>query len=103
MSDKHSCNLKYKQVKGKSIYNSHKFADGKHYHWKCVLRNLDSKTIEQIKQRGNKAIKTHIPYYSGFEGLLRKTDYRITILEQKIFAMEEILKDKDDGEEKFSS
>ncbi|TCK06486.1 hypothetical protein [Phorcysia thermohydrogeniphila] len=95
---------KYKQERGKSTYNSHKFADGKHYHWKCVLNNLNSETIEQIKQKGNRAIKTHILYYSGFEGLFKKIilGQEIITLKKKILKIEEIfkkiLKGKDDGE-----
>jgi len=48
---------KYKQDKGKgeNLYNTHDYADGKHYHFRCVLQKLkqagNTKVIEDIKIR----------------------------------------------------
>jgi len=67
---------KYKQDKGsgRNLYNTHEYADGKHYHFRCVLQKLqqtgNDEVVENIREEGTNAIKTHIPFYSGFEGLL---------------------------------
>jgi hypothetical protein len=62
---------KYSRNKIESI--KHKFTDGLHYHYNCVLQNLSKKDKKElIKQKDKTAIKTHYPYYSGLEPLFRK-------------------------------
>lgn len=68
---------KYSRTKIKKTYGNHQFADGKHYHYQCVLRELGKKKKNrsirnQIIKFERKALKTHIPYYSGFEGFIER-------------------------------
>jgi len=61
---------KYSRNITKSI--KHKFTDGLHYHYNCVLQNLSNKDRKiLIKQKDKTAIKTHYPYYSGLEPLFK--------------------------------
>jgi len=54
-------------------YTQHKYADGKHYHYKCVLKDLPEEISNKIiKAKDNTALKTHFPYYSGIETLLKE-------------------------------
>ena len=62
---------KYKRNKIKKIYGNHKYANGLHYHYKCVLSHLSDEIRSQIVAAEDAtALKNHYPYYSGLEGLL---------------------------------
>lgn len=62
---------KYSRKQTKKI--SHKYTDGLHYHYKCVLKNLSSEERKKLISLEDKtAIKTHYPYYSGLEMLNKK-------------------------------
>jgi hypothetical protein len=51
-------------------HTHHKYSDGKHYHYSCVLSKVNRKKKKQIiEAQDSVAIKTHIPYYSGLEEL----------------------------------
>ena len=59
---------KYSRGETKKI--NHKFTDGLHYHYQCVLASLSEKDKKiLIELKDNTAIKTHHPYYSGLEAL----------------------------------
>ncbi len=61
---------KYSRNKTNSEHTKHEYSDGKHYHYYCVLNNVDSKIKNKIIKAEDKvAIKTHFPYYSGLEEL----------------------------------
>jgi hypothetical protein len=48
----------------------HKFADNKHYHYQCVLKEVSASIKEKLHEgKDTNALKTHFPYYSGLEGL----------------------------------
>jgi len=48
----------------------HKFADKRHYHYQCVLKNVDADIKQQMEASDSaNALKTHMPYYAGLEGL----------------------------------
>ncbi len=54
-------------------YTQHQFADGLHYHYQCVLSNVQKSMKEQIiLANDNIALKTHYPFYSGLDELIRK-------------------------------
>lgn len=54
-------------------YTQHKFATRLHYHYRCVLNNLDEKTRNNLVNAKDKiALKTHYPYYAGITELLTK-------------------------------
>jgi hypothetical protein len=63
---------KYARSEAKSLKYTHiKYADGLHYHYRCVLSKLSpSKQKLLIKAKDTTALKTHYPYYSGLESLL---------------------------------
>lgn len=65
---------KYSRKETKILgYTKHKFADGLHYHYKCVLENLDNeKKTEIIQSQDKYALKTHYPYYQGLEMPLKE-------------------------------
>lgn len=51
---------------------NHKYADNLHYHYKCVLENLNEEERKALIQVEDfTAIKTHFPYYAGLEMLNR--------------------------------
>jgi len=59
---------KYSRNSSKSI--NHKFTNGLHYHYRCVLENLSrTKKDNLISTEDTTAIKTHYPYYAGLEML----------------------------------
>jgi len=64
----------YTKYSRKSIKKiNHKYTDGLHHHYKCVLDNLTNKEKnELIKIKDSTAIKTHYPYYAGLEMLSKK-------------------------------
>jgi len=48
----------------------HEYANGLHYHYQCVLDNLDEQTKQiVIDANDSVALKTHFPYYQGLEEL----------------------------------
>jgi len=53
-------------------YTRHKYADGLHYHYRCVLSKVPKPLRESITNaHDTTALKTHYPYYSGLETLIR--------------------------------
>jgi len=63
---------KYSRGRAKTYeYTHHKFADGKHYHYRCVLENVNEEMREKvIKAEDETALKTHYPSYRGLESLI---------------------------------
>jgi len=62
-------------------FTHHKFANGLHYHYRCILTNIENtnkvKIIESLNTQISKdktvsALKTHLPYYQGLESLFPK-------------------------------
>jgi len=54
-------------------HTNHEFSNGLHYHYKCVLDNLDENMRNKIiSAKDNVALKTHYPYYSDIEELINK-------------------------------
>jgi hypothetical protein len=54
-------------------YANHEFATGLHYHYQCVLNNVDESTKEKIIAANDTiALKTHYPYYAGLDDLMIK-------------------------------
>jgi hypothetical protein len=64
---------KYSRKKAESLsYTKHDYANGLHYHYKCVLENLsEEKRHEIIVAEDTIALKTHYPFYSGLEDLIK--------------------------------
>lgn len=64
---------KYSRNKASSLeHTNHEYTDGLHYHYQCVLDNVDKKIKELIiKAKDYTALKTHYLYYSGLEALLK--------------------------------
>jgi len=63
---------KYSRGKIQSEFGNHKYASGLHYHYKCVLNDAPPQLREKIiEAKDNTALKTHYPYYSGIEALLK--------------------------------
>jgi hypothetical protein len=62
---------KYSRKRAATLsHTDHIFADGKHYHYHCVLENVTpAKKNEIIEAKDTHALKTHYPYYSGLEEL----------------------------------
>lgn len=51
-------------------YTQHEYADGLHYHYKCVLESVPRDVRDRIiNAEDTIALKTHYPYYSGLEEL----------------------------------
>lgn len=63
---------KYSRKRANTLaHTHHDFSDGKHYHYQCVLNNVDeNKRNEIIEAEDGTGIKTHYPYYSGLEELM---------------------------------
>jgi hypothetical protein len=63
---------KYSRNKVRTLaHTQHQFADGRHYHYRCVLSNVSKKlTNKIISAQDTIALKTHYPYYSGLETLI---------------------------------
>lgn len=70
---------KYARNKAKRlIHTHHEYSNNYHYHYACVLEKVDkNKRQEIIKGKDSTAIKTHMPYYSGLEGLAKYNDVQI--------------------------
>lgn len=66
---------KYRRMQTKRFH--HKYTDGLHYHYRCVLQNLDDTEATFIKEsRDEVALKTHYPDYAGLSSLLKSSkDY----------------------------
>lgn len=64
---------KYSREKARTLeYTDIKYADGLHYHYRCVLKALsEEKRNLLIESKDTTALKTHYPYYSGLEMLFR--------------------------------
>ena len=65
---------KYSRKKANTLdYTHHKYADGLHYHYQCVLNNVDANIKEKIIAADDTiALKTHYPYYSGLDDLIKE-------------------------------
>jgi len=66
--------MKYSRNKAQSLeHTQHKYANGLHYHYNCVLKNISADVKNKtIKANDTVALKTHYPYYSGLEELMKK-------------------------------
>jgi hypothetical protein len=67
---------KYSRNMAKTLgHAKHKYTNGLHYHYKCVLKNVSEEERDKIIQAKDKvALKTHFPYYSGIEELINKQE-----------------------------
>ena len=65
---------KYSRKRKDTIVTSHhEYSDGRHYHYQCVLDKVSPEMKENMKSNPDRiALKTHFPYYSGLEGLMKK-------------------------------
>jgi len=65
---------KYSRSKASTLeYTHHEYADGKHYHYQCVLKKVGPEMREKIiNARDKTALKTHYPYYSGLDWLIKE-------------------------------
>ena len=65
---------KYSREKTRTLeYTQHLYADGLHYHYKCVLERVSEEVRSKIvSAQDTIALKTHYPYYSGLETLIKK-------------------------------
>jgi hypothetical protein len=63
---------KYSRRKAKTrSFTLHEFADGRHYHYQCILANVKASIKESLRKGDDpKSLKTHFPYYGGLEGLI---------------------------------
>lgn len=66
--------IKYSRNRTKrQEFTHHNYANGLHYHYKCVLENVSSGIRNKIIEANDTiALKTHYPYYSGLEELMKK-------------------------------
>ena len=66
---------KYSRIQAPTLeHTRHKFAGGLHYHYKCVLNKVPLNIRRMlVAAEDTIALKTHYPYYSGLEALMRKT------------------------------
>ena len=64
---------KYSRGKAKKLeYAKHEYTDGRHYHYRCVLDHVTEETKNIIINATDViALKTHYPYYSGLEELIK--------------------------------
>ena len=62
---------KYRRDRAKTLaHTHHPYSDGLHYHYQCVLNNVEAKMRQKIiAAKDTVAIKTHYPYYNGLEEL----------------------------------
>lgn len=65
---------KYSRNKTKTFdHTQHEYANGLHYHYRCVLRKLSPDVRDKIIDAQDvTALKAHYPYYSGLEMLMRR-------------------------------
>jgi len=64
---------KYSRNKAQTLwYAQHEFANGLHYHYRCVLEKLPEDVRNKVvNAKDAVALKTHYPYYSGLEELMK--------------------------------
>jgi len=67
---------KYSRNKAKTLeYTHHDFANGLHYHYRCVLQNVSADLKNAIiDAKDTVALMTHYPYYGGLEELMGDAD-----------------------------
>lgn len=67
---------KYSRNKAKTLeYTHHDFANGLHYHYRCVLQNVSADLKNAIiNAKDTVALMTHYPYYGGLEELMGDAD-----------------------------
>lgn len=59
----------------KQEFTHHDYANRLHYHYKCVLENVSSRIRNKMIVANDViALKTHYPYYSGLEELMKKRE-----------------------------
>lgn len=65
---------KYSRKKAPTLeHTQHEYATGLHYHYKCVLEKVPEEVRNRIvSTQDTIALKTHYPYYSGLETLMKK-------------------------------
>lgn len=65
---------KYSRNKAQTLeYTQHEYAGGLHFHYKCVLENVSEDIKNKVIEANDTvALKTHYPYYSGLEELIKK-------------------------------
>lgn len=65
---------KYSREKAPTLeHTQHEYATGLHYHYKCVLEKVSEEIRSKIVSvQDTTALKTHYPYYSGLETLMKK-------------------------------
>jgi hypothetical protein len=63
---------KYRRQRAKTLaVTHHKHADGRHYHYQCILAKVGAGIRGRlVRGEDTIALKTHFPYYSGLEGLV---------------------------------
>jgi hypothetical protein len=64
---------KYSRQKAQSLAHArHEYASGLHYHYQCVLERVPKDVKDAlVSARDTIALKTHYPYYSGLETLMK--------------------------------
>lgn len=67
---------KYSRNKAETLeYAQHQYANKLHYHYKCVLEGVPGEVRKKIVDaKDTIALKTHYPYYSGLEELMKEKD-----------------------------
>jgi len=67
---------KYSRDKAQTLsYARHEYANGLHYHYRCVLENVSKEVKNKIVTAKDKiALKTHYPYYTGLEDLMNNME-----------------------------
>lgn len=65
---------KYSRNRTKTLeYTHHEYADGLHYHYRCILERVsDDVRNKMVASEDSIALKTHYPYYSGVEALMKE-------------------------------
>jgi hypothetical protein len=65
---------KYSRQRAETLpHTHHRYADRLHYHYRCVLANVPQKVRQaMINAQDTIALKSHYPYYSGLETLMRR-------------------------------
>ncbi len=65
---------KYSRNKAETLeYAQHQYANKLHYHYQCVLERVPEEVRKRIVEaKDTIALKTHYPYYSGLEELMKE-------------------------------
>jgi hypothetical protein len=68
--------IKYSRNRAQTLeYTQHDYANGLHYHYTCVLEKVPEDVKNKIiNAQDTIALKTHYPYYSGLEALMKKRE-----------------------------